>query len=53
MSYYQFSRQEILQESKDRYCKKEAAEYYLKNKEEIKEISKNQYKNSSKEKRQD
>ena len=37
MSYYQFNRQEILQKGKDRYCKKEAAEYYLKDKEAIKE----------------
>ena len=41
MSYYQFNRQDILQKLKDRYGKKEAAEYYSKNKEEIKEKSKN------------
>ena len=45
MSYYQFSRQEILQKAKDRCCKEKAAGYYLKNKEAIKERSKNQYKN--------
>ena len=36
MSYSQFNKQEILQKTKDRYCKTEAAEYYSKNKEEIK-----------------
>ena len=49
MSYYQFKRQEILQEEKDSYCKKEAAKYHLQNKEAIKEKSKNWYKNLSKE----
>ena len=29
MSYYQFNRQEIFQEAKERYSKEEAAEYYL------------------------
>ena len=37
----QFNRQEILQKAKDRYYKKEATKYYLKNKEAIKEKSKN------------
>ena len=37
MSYYQLNRQEILQKSKDRYYKDKGAEYYLKNKEAIKE----------------
>ena len=41
MSYYQFSRQEILQKAKDEYSKEKAAEYYLKNKEALKEKSKN------------
>ena len=36
MSYYHFSRQEILQKAKDSYSKEKAAEYYLKNKEAIK-----------------
>ena len=45
MSYYQFNRQEILQKARDRYCKKEAAEYYLKYKEAIKEKSNNRYRN--------
>ena len=49
MSYSQFNKQEILQKTKDRYCKTEAAEYYSKNKEEIKTKSVNRYKNLSKE----
>ena len=40
MSYYQFNRQEILQKAKEKYSKEEASEYYLKNKEAIKEKSK-------------
>ena len=47
MSYYHFNRQEILQKAKERYCKEKAAEYYLKNKEAIKEKSKEHYKNLS------
>ena len=49
MSYYHFNRQEILQKAKERYSKEKAAEYYLKNKEVIKENSKEQYKNLSQE----
>ena len=49
MSYYQFNRQEILQKAKERYSKEKPADYYLENKEAIKEKSKNQYKNLSKE----
>ena len=41
MSYYQFNRQEILQKAKERYSKEKADEYHLKNKEAIKEKSKN------------
>ena len=41
MSYYWFNRQEILQKAKERYSKEKVAEYYLKNKEAIKEKSKN------------
>ena len=41
MSYYWFNRQEILQKAKERYSKEKAAEYYSKNKEAIKEKSKN------------
>ena len=36
MSYYRFNRKEILQKAKEKYSKKKAAEYYLKNKEVIK-----------------
>ena len=49
MSYYQFSRKEILEKSKERYSEEKAAEYYLENKEAIKENSKNRYKDLSKE----
>ena len=49
MSYYWFNRQEILQKAKERYSKEKAAEYYLQNKEAMKEKSKNQYKNLPKE----
>ena len=40
MSYYQFNRQEILQKAKKNYSKEKAAEYYLLNKEAIKERQK-------------
>ena len=49
MSYYQFNRQEILQKAKENCSREKAADYYLKNKEAIKEKSKNRYKNWSKE----
>ena len=49
MSYYQFNRQKILQKAKERYSKEKAPESYLKNKETIKEKSKNWYKNLSQE----
>ena len=49
MSYCQFNRQEILQKAKERYSKVKAAEYYLQNKEAIKEKSKNRYNNLSEE----
>ena len=39
MSYYWFNRQEILQKAKERCSKEKAAEYYLQNKEVIKEKS--------------
>ena len=48
MSYYWFNRKEVLQKAKERYSKEKAAEYYLQNKEAIKEKSKNWYKNLSK-----
>ena len=41
MSYYQFKRKEVLQKAKERYSNEKAAEYYLHNKEAIKENSKN------------
>ena len=49
MNYYWFKRQEILQKAKERYSKEKAAEYYLKNKEAIKEKSRECYKNISQE----
>ena len=51
MNYYWFNRKETLQKAKERYSKEIAAEYYLENKEAIKEKSKNRYKNVSKEKK--
>ena len=44
-----FNRQEILQKAKKRYSKEKAAEYYLQNKEVIKEKTRNRYKNLSEE----
>ena len=41
MSYYQFNRKEGLQKVKQRYSKEKAGEQYSKNKEAIKEKSKN------------
>ena len=49
MSYYLFNRQEILQKAKKRYSKEKAVEYYLKNKEVIKEKARICYKNLSEE----
>ena len=49
MSYYWFNRTEIFQKANERYSKEKAAEYYLQNKETIKEKSKNRYRNLSKE----
>ena len=37
MSYYRFNRQEILQKAKERYSKEKSAEYYVQDKEVIKE----------------
>ena len=51
MSYYQFNRQEILQKAKERYSKEKAAEYYLQNKEAIKERARDRYRNLSEEKK--
>ena len=49
MSYSWFNRTAILQKVKQRYSKEKATEYYLENKEAIKEESKNRYKNLPKE----
>ena len=49
MSSYLFNRQEILQKAKERYSKEKATEYYLQNKEVIKEKARNCYKNLSEE----
>ena len=37
MSYYWLNRQEILQKAKERYSREKAAEYYIQNKEVIKD----------------
>ena len=47
MSYYWFNRQEIMQKTKERYSKEKAVECYLKNKEAIKEKSRQRYKSLS------
>ena len=49
MSYYWFNRQKILQNPKEKYSKKNAAEYYAQNKEAVKEKSRERYKNLSQE----
>ena len=49
MSYYLFDRQKILQKAKKTYSEEKAAEYYLQNKEVIKEKARNRYKNLSEE----
>ena len=45
MNYHWFNRQEILQKAKEKYLKEKAAEYYAQNKESIKEMSRELYKN--------
>ena len=40
MSYYQSKKKKVIQKAKEHYSKEKAAEYYLKNKEAIKEKSK-------------
>ena len=49
MSYYWFNRQELLQKAKEKYhnCrrKEKTTEYYLANKDAIKEKANNKYKN--------
>ena len=51
MIYYWFNRQELLQKAKNRYynCggKEEAAEYYISNKDILKENANNKYGNST------
>ena len=49
MSYYQFHRQENLQKAKEKYSQEKAAQYYLKNKEVVKEKARNRYRNLSEE----
>ena len=49
MSYYWLNREEVLKKAKERYSKEKAAEYYLKNKEAIKEKARNCNKNLSQE----
>ena len=51
MRYYQFNRKEVLQKAKGRYSKEKAAEYYLQNKDAIKEKSKNDTKTCQKKKK--
>ena len=45
MSYCWCNSQEILQKAKEKYSRKKAAQYYLQNKEAIKEKAKERYKN--------
>ena len=45
MSYYWLNRKQILQKAKERFSKEKAAEYYLENKEVIKQKSRDRYKN--------
>ena len=49
MTYYWYNWQEILQKAKEGYSEEKAAEYYLQNKEAIKEKSTQHYKNLSEE----
>ena len=49
MSYHWFNRQEILQKAKEKYSKEKAAEYYVQNKEVIKDKLRNRHKNLSEE----
>ena len=53
MTYYQFNKKEILQKAKERYSKEKAAEYYLQNKEALKEVKKLIQKFVKRRKRQD
>ena len=48
MSYYWFNRQEILQKAKKKtFSRERATEYYLQNKETIKEKARDRYRNLS------
>ena len=47
MFYYWFDKQEILQKAKKTYSKEKAAEYYLQNKETIKEKARDHYRHLS------
>ena len=49
MSYYRFTRQEIVQKVKEKYSREEAAKNYAQNKEAIKEKSRQRYKHLSQE----
>ena len=53
MIYYWFNRQELLEKAKDRYRngKKEAADYYIPDKDVLKGETKNWYKDLSEEKK--
>ena len=52
MSYYQFSKNEILQKAKKNYSKEKAGEYYLLNKGVIIKRQKHRYKNMTDEEQQ-
>ena len=56
VSLYRFNRQELLQKVKDRYHngggKKESTEYYIANKDVLKEKAKKKYKNLSQEEKE-
>ena len=49
MSYYLFNRQEILQKVKKTYSKEKNVEYYIQNKEALKENARDCYRNLSEE----
>ena len=51
MNYCWFNRRVILQKAKGKYSKEKVAEYYAQNKEAIKEMSRECYKNLSQEKK--
>ena len=49
MNYCWFNKQQILQKAKEKYRKEKSADYYAKNKDVIKETSRERYKNFSQE----